>query len=192
MKEKDNNSDKTTALEHENVSEEQQIVEENAPNEPVSESEDKTVTKEPTWEEKYNELNDKYLRVVAEYDNYRRRTLKERMDLIKSAGEEILVNILPVVDNIERAQKSMENTKDVEPVIEGIDLIHKTFVEFLKQRGIKEMEAKGAAFDPDIHEALTKIPAPDAELCGKVVDVIEKGYLLNEKVVRFAKVIVGE
>ncbi len=192
MKEKDNNSDKTTALEHENVSEEQQIVEENAPNEPVSESEDKTVTKEPTWEEKYNELNDKYLRVVAEYDNYRRRTLKERMDLIKSAGEEILVNILPVVDNIERAQKSMENTKDVEPVIEGINLIHKTFVEFLKQRGIKEMDAKGAAFDPDIHEALTKIPAPDAELCGKVVDVIEKGYLLNEKVVRFAKVIVGE
>ncbi len=192
MKEKDNNSDKTTALEHENVSEEQQIVEENAPNEPVSESEDKTVTKEPTWEEKYNELNDKYLRVVAEYDNYRRRTLKERMDLIKSAGEEILVNILPVVDNIERAQKSMENTKDVEPVIEGINLIHKTFVDFLKQRGIKEMDAKGAAFDPDIHEALTKIPAPDAELSGKVVDVIEKGYLLNEKVVRFAKVIVGE
>ncbi len=190
----DETPDKTTAQDQEQItdaSEKETLNTENTQAETQNEEVEATVA-EPTWEAKYNELNDKYMRLVAEYDNYRRRTLKERMDLIKSAGEDILVNILPVVDNVERAQKSMQNAKEIEPVKEGINLIHKTFVDFLTRRGVKEMEAQGKDFDADIHEALTKIPAPQAELSGKVVDVIEKGYLLNEKVIRFAKVVVGE
>jgi len=190
----DETPDKTTAQDQEQImdaSEKETLNTENTQAETQNAEVEATVA-EPTWEAKYNELNDKYMRLVAEYDNYRRRTLKERMDLIKSAGEDILVNILPVVDNVERAQKSMQNAKEIEPVKEGINLIHKTFVDFLTRRGVKEMEAQGKDFDADIHEALTKIPAPQAELSGKVVDVIEKGYLLNEKVIRFAKVVVGE
>lgn len=148
--------------------------------------------KEPSFEEKYNELNDKYLRLSAEFDNYRKRTLKERMELIKSAGEDILVNFLPVMDNMQRAQKSAAESTDPEAVKEGINLIFKSLADFLTQRGIKEIDATGADFDTDLHEALTKIPAPDENLKGKVVDVIEKGYKLNDKVIRYAKVVVGE
>jgi len=154
--------------------------------------EEETVELEPTLEQKYNELNDKYLRLSAEYDNYRKRTLKERMEMMKTAGEDILRNILPVVDNVERAQKAIAEAKEIEPIREGIDLIHKTFVDFLSQRGIKEIESLEKEFDTDLHEALTKIPAPSEELKGKVVDVIEKGYLMNDKVIRFARVVVGE
>ncbi|NPA68844.1 MAG: nucleotide exchange factor GrpE [Chlorobi bacterium] len=143
-------------------------------------------------EEKYNELNDKYLRLVAEYDNYRKRTLKERMELIKTAGEDILVNFLPVMDNIERAKQSVDNAKDIEAVKEGINLIYKSISDFLKDRGIEEIEAEGEVFDTDLHEAVTKIPAPDENMKGKVVDVIEKGYKMNDKILRFAKVVVGE
>ncbi len=148
--------------------------------------------KEPTFEEKYNNLNDKYLRLSAEFDNYRKRTLKERMDLIKSAGEDILVNFLPVLDNIQRAQQSVNDSKDIKAIGEGVNLIIKTMSDFLLQKGIKEIEAVGKEFDTDLHEALTKIPAPSKKLKGKVVDVIEKGYTLNEKVIRFAKVVIGE
>jgi len=147
---------------------------------------------EKTDAEKLAELNDKYLRLAAEYDNYRRRTLKEKMDLSKSAGADILVNILPVIDDFERGLVTIDKATDVDAIKEGIHLIYSKFQEFLKQRGVKEIQAKEKEFDTDLHEAITKIPAPKEELKGKVVDVIEKGYYLNEKIIRFSKVVIGE
>ena len=114
------------------------------------------------------------------------------MELSKSAGEDILVNILPVMDDFERGMDSMAQAKDVDAVKEGVQLIYNKFKDFLKTRGIKEIEAKEKDFDTDLHEAITKIPAPNEELKGKVVDVIEKGYYMNEKVIRFSKVVIGE
>ena len=141
---------------------------------------------------KYDEINDKYIRLSAEFDNYRRRTLKEKMELIKSAGSEILVNILPVMDNFERGLSSIEETKDIESLKEGINLIYKNFKEFLTQKGVTEMGALEQDFDTDKHEAIAKIKAPNKKLKGKIVDVIEKGYKLNDKVIRYAKVVIGE
>ncbi len=166
----------------------------------AEDTKDKEEVKEETKEEKteksdkekYEEMNDKYLRLAAEYDNYRKRTLKERMELTKSAGEDILVNILPVIDDFERALGSIDQAKDIHAVKEGIQLIYNKFKEFLKQKGVKEIDAKEKEFDTDLHEAITKIPAPDEKLKGKVVDVIEKGYYLNDKVIRFSKVVIGE
>ena len=153
---------------------------------------DNKVSTEPTLEEKLAESRDKYLRLSAEFDNYRKRTLKEKMELTKSAGESILNNILPVMDDFDRALQLMESATDCVSMKEGIDLIYIKFQEFLKTNGLKEIEAVNKEFDTDLHEAITKIPAPDKKLKGKVVDVIQKGYYLNEKVIRFAKVVVGE
>lgn len=141
---------------------------------------------------KLREINDKYLRISAEFDNYRKRTMKERMELAKSAGESVLVNILPVIDDFERALGSVSEAKDINAVKEGLDLIYHKFKEFLSQQGIKEIEALNEDFDTDIHEAISKIKAPVKKLKGKVVDVIEKGYLLNDKVIRYSKVVIGE
>jgi len=141
---------------------------------------------------KLKEANDKYLRLYADFDNFRKRALREKMELIKSAGEDILVQILPVMDNFERAMQSIKTAKDTDAVKEGIELIFNNFKEFLNQKGIKEIEAVNKEFDTDLHEAITKFPAQDESMKGKVVDVIQKGYFLNEKVVRFAKVVVGE
>ncbi|WP_430810559.1 MULTISPECIES: nucleotide exchange factor GrpE [unclassified Carboxylicivirga] len=141
---------------------------------------------------KYNEVNDKYLRLSAEYDNYRRRTLKEKMELTKTAGESILLALLPVIDDMDRAVAHMDEAKDMEALKEGIKLIRTKFNDFLGRQGMKEIEAKDKEFDTDLHEAVTKIPAPTDEMKGKVIDCIEKGYTLNEKVVRFSKVVVGE
>jgi molecular chaperone GrpE len=141
---------------------------------------------------KLQDINDKYMRLSAEFDNYRKRTLKEKMELTKSAGEKILVNVLPVMDNFERALQSIDEAKDVEALKEGVHLIYNNFKEFISQNGVKEIEAINKEFDTDIHEAITKIPAPSDEMKGKVVDCVEKGYTLNEKVIRFSKVVVGE
>ena len=141
---------------------------------------------------KLAEMNDKYLRLSAEFDNYRKRTLKEKMELTKSAGEQILVNVLPVMDNFERALQSIESTADVAALKEGVDLIYLNFKDFLLQNGVKEQECLHADFDPELQEAITKIPAPTEDLKGKVVDCIQKGYTLYDKVIRFPKVIVGE
>ncbi|MDP4184946.1 MAG: nucleotide exchange factor GrpE [Bacteroidota bacterium] len=144
-------------------------------------------------ESKIEELQDKYLRLSAEFDNYRKRTLREKTELIKTAGEGILINILPVIDDFERARTAMQGDgTSIEAIRDGVDLIYNKFSEFLKQNGVVEIESANQDFNTDIHEALTKIPAPAEELKGKVVDVIQKGYLLNEKVIRFAKVVVGE
>lgn len=143
-------------------------------------------------EQRWHEMNDKYLRLSAEFDNYRKRTLKEKTELIKSAGERILGEILPVMDNFERALQSMETATDVPALREGVELIYSTFKDFLTQQGVQEMECIHAEFNPDLQEAVTKIPAPTEEMKGKVVDCIQKGYTLYDKVIRFPKVVVGE
>jgi len=138
------------------------------------------------------ELNDKYLRLSAEYDNYRKRTLKEKMDLVKSGGEQVLINILPVVDNLDRAMQSIREAHDLEAVKEGIELINNKFKEYLTQNGVKEIESQDQEFNREIHEAVTKIPAPTPEQKGKIIDVIEKGYYLHDRIIRFAKVVIGD
>lgn len=138
------------------------------------------------------DFQDRYIRLMAEFDNFRKRTLKERTELIKTAGEDILVNVLPVVDDFERGLQVIDKSEDIESVKQGIHLIYNKFREFLNQRGVKEIEAVQQPFNVDEHEAITKIPAPSEDLKGKVVDVVQKGYILNEKVIRFAKVVVGE
>lgn len=143
-------------------------------------------------EQKLAEKNDQLLRLHAEFDNYRKRTLKEKMELTKSAGEGLLINILPVIDDFERALQSISSASDIGGLKEGVELIHKRFSDFLANNGVKEIEAREQEFDTDLHEAITKIPAPAEELKGKVVDVIQKGYKLNDKVIRFAKVVIGE
>lgn len=157
--------------------------------------EDKNKKEDKKTEElgqKLAEINDKYLRLSAEFDNYRKRTLKEKMELTKNAGQQILEKILPVMDNFERALQSMETAKDVPALREGVELIYSTFKDFLAQNGVKEMECLHTDFDPEVQEAVTKIPAPTEDLKGKVVDCIQKGYTLNDKVIRFPKVVVGE
>jgi molecular chaperone GrpE len=144
------------------------------------------------FEIKLAELTDKHLRLQAEFDNYRKRTLRERAELIRTAGESVLVNILPVIDNFERALTIMKDIADDDPSKMGMILIYNQFRDFLKQNNLKEIEAVNQNFDVDHHEAITKFPAPTEELKGKVVDVIQKGYMLNDKVIRFAKVVVGE
>lgn len=138
------------------------------------------------------EWQEKYVRLSADFDNFRKRTMREKMDLIKTAGEDVLVSILPIIDDFERAMKAMENVTEVQPVKDGVELIYNKFNETLAQKGLKAIDAQNQEFNTDHHEALTKIPAPDESLKGKVVDVIQKGYMLQDKVVRFAKVVVGE
>jgi len=144
-------------------------------------------------EQKCKTLENDYLRLFAEFDNYRKRTLKEKSELIKSAGENILTNILPLIDDFERALKVMEETPgNLKTLKEGVELIYSKFVSFLNQNGVKAIEAEGEDFDTEFHEAVTTIPAPSEEMKGKVVDSIQKGYMLHDKVIRFSKVVIGE
>lgn len=140
----------------------------------------------------YDELNDKHLRLQADFDNFRRRTQKEKAELILSGGEKLLTNILPVMDDFERAIDHVDKSEDITAVKEGIHLIHDKFTGFLGQNGVKAIETENADFDTDLHEAITKFPAPSEEMKGKVIDCTQKGYYLNDKVIRFAKVVVGE
>lgn len=138
------------------------------------------------------ELKDRHLRLQAEFDNFRKRTLKEKTELIKSAGESVLSRIIVIVDDFDRALDTMVNVPEEDPAKIGFLLIHNKFKEFLIQNQVTEIEALGLDFDVDLHEAITKIPAPSEELKGKIVDVIQKGYQLNGKVIRYAKVVIGE
>jgi len=153
---------------------------------------DKKEDKIEELESQLKEMQDKHLRLQAEFDNFRRRTIKEKSELIKSGGESVLVNILPVIDDFERALETMKEISDDDSGKQGTRLIYNKFKEFLKQNNIKEIDAMEQEFDVDLHEAITKIPAPSKELKGKVVDVVQKGYCLNDKVIRFAKVVIGE
>lgn len=174
---------------------EQEEIKETARESQDNEATEATAENQPAAEEKLRaelaEANDKYLRLYAEFDNYKRRTSKERIDLLQTAGKDVIVSLLPTLDDFERALKSMETASDVDAVKEGILLVQHKLKSTLLQKGLKEMESKGNTFDPEIHEAITNIPAPSEELKGKVVDEIEKGYYLNDKVIRFAKVVVG-
>lgn len=140
--------------------------------------------------EKYDELNDKYLRLFSEFDNYRKRTAKEKIELSKTASESIMVDLLPVLDDFERALQTMEN-KETDANYEGVLLIYNKFKRTLEQKGLEEINAKEAVFDTDEHEALTNVPVTDENLKGRVLDVIQKGYKLNGKVIRYARVVVG-
>jgi molecular chaperone GrpE len=142
------------------------------------------------WEARYNEANDKYLRLYSEFDNYRRRSARERIDLVATAGADTLKDILPVIDDFERGLKNMETAADVLALREGVELIYNKLKNTLHGKGLEEMKAVGQPFDADIHEAITQVQAGE-DMIGKVVEELEKGYYLHGKVVRFAKVIIG-
>ncbi|MEK6478205.1 nucleotide exchange factor GrpE [Catalinimonas sp. 4WD22] len=144
-------------------------------------------------EEEVSAAKDKYLRLYAEFENYRKRTSKERLDLVKTANEELILDLLTVVDDLERSLQIFENKEEVAPMYEGISLVSQKFHKVLTQKGLKPMEVgPGNDFDSDYHEAVAQTPAPEDKLKGKIVDVVEKGYFLGEKVLRYAKVVIGQ
>jgi molecular chaperone GrpE len=167
----------------------------NAEKEEITVSPEQEVVPELSVEEKLQQdnaaLNDKYLRLFAEFDNFKRRTQKERVELLQTAGKDVIVSLLSVLDDFDRANKAMDGATDVVPIREGINLVHTKLKNLLAQKGLKEMESINTVFDTDNHEAITKIPAPNEDMKGKVIDELEKGYTLNDKVIRFAKVVVG-
>jgi molecular chaperone GrpE len=139
-----------------------------------------------------SELSDKYLRLSAEFQNYKRRTAKEKMDLIQTAGRDVIKVLLPVLDDFDRAKKAADDDDSVEAFSEGVQLVYEKLNRVLEQKGLKPLNANGEVFNPDFHEALTEIPAPTEDLKGKVIDTIEKGFALNDKIIRYAKVVVGK
>lgn len=143
-------------------------------------------------ETKIEELQDKYLRQVAEFDNYRKRTMKEKAEIIRNGGEKTITEILPVLDDFERALKTMETAEDVASVSEGVNLIFQKFSKILQQQGLKNIETEGADFNVDYHEAIALVPAPSDDLKGKILDCVQTGYMLNDKVIRHAKVAVAQ
>lgn len=147
---------------------------------------------EPTPEEKYAELNDRFLRLYAEFDNFRRRSNKEKLDVISTANASLLKDLLPVLDDFERAVANNEKVDDIQVVKEGFNLIHHKMKSILESKGLKAMEAKGAPFDSELHEAIANIPAMEEAQKGTVIDDVERGYYLHDKVIRFAKVVVGQ
>lgn len=162
-------------------------------NEPAAENTDaaKPESRVAELEQQVAALNDKYLRLYSEFDNYRRRTVKENLELRKTAAEEIIKKLLPVIDDFDRAIRNNATATDVAAVNEGVQLIAGKIHTMLNQQGLEAMNANGQPFDPEFHEAITEIPAPTPDLKGKVVDEVEKGYLLAGKVIRYAKVVVG-
>jgi len=161
-------------------------------NETTDQAADEIVDEIELMAQRLTEMNDKNLRLMAEFDNYRKRTLKERMDLLKTAGEKVLVDMLPLVDDFERGLKAMETSDDVQAVKDGVDLIYAKFLAFLSQNGVKAIPTENENFNTEFHEAITTFPAPTAEQKGKIIDCVSKGYTMNEKVIRFSKVVVGE
>ena len=143
-------------------------------------------------QKKYDELNDSHLRLRAEFDNYRKRTLREKSELIKNGGEGALTHLLPVVDDLQRALDNIHKATDMNAVAEGVDLIYNKFVAYLNSQGVKAIEVIGKPFNLESSEAIATIPAPQPELKGKVLDCVQTGYTLNDKVIRHAKVVVGE
>ncbi|MFN8311033.1 MAG: nucleotide exchange factor GrpE [Chitinophagales bacterium] len=139
-----------------------------------------------------DEQKDKYLRLFADFDNFKKRNAKERLELIQTAGKDVILDMLPVLDDFERALKAAQNTNEVKPVVEGMELIMNKLSKALEAKGLKAIESKGREFNVEHHEAITEIPAPSADMSGKVLDEVEKGYYLNDKIIRFAKVVVGK
>ncbi len=147
---------------------------------------------EETLETKYERLNDTHLRLMAEYDNYRKRTLKEKSELIRNGGEKTLKDLLPVIDDLDIALANIEKAEDLASVVEGVKLIHAKFLDFLKRQGVQAIETEGQNFDDELHEAIATFPAQEEEQKGKIIDCVKKGYTLNEKVMRHASVVVGQ
>ena len=174
---KTNKKDKTASKSKKNKPEDKEVEKNSSENEIQKEDQD---------------FKEKYIRLYSEYENYRKRTAKEKIDLITNASENVIKELLPILDDFERAIDNNKNVEDARVIKEGFDLIYSKMHKGLINQGLKPMEANGKDFDSEIHEAITKIPAPNEKLKGKVVDVIEKGYQIHEKVIRYAKVVVGE
>ena len=174
---KTNKKDKTSSKSKKNKPEDKEVEKNSSENEIQKEDQD---------------FKEKYIRLYSEYENYRKRTAKEKIDLITNASENVIKELLPILDDFERAIENNKNVEDASVLKEGFDLIYSKMHKGLINQGLKPMEANGKDFDSEIHEAITKIPAPHEKLKGKIVDVIEKGYQINEKVIRYAKVVVGE
>ncbi|MEE9373156.1 MAG: nucleotide exchange factor GrpE [Saprospiraceae bacterium] len=143
-------------------------------------------------ESELEESKDKHLRLYAEFENYKRRTVKERIDLMKNAAQDIMSSLLPVLDDFDRAKKSADNNESGEQFSEGVTLVYNKIHSTLQNKGLKVMKSNGELFNPEIHEAITEIPAPSDDMKGKIIDTIEKGYQLNDKIIRYAKVVVGK
>jgi len=173
-----------------------EILSDNLPNEQIEETPEENTNEESeettdNLSEELAQLKDSHLRLMAEYDNYRKRTIKEKADLIKNGGEKILIGLLPVLDDFERALENIDKAKDLAAVKEGVELIQQKFLSFLQHNGVKLMESTGQIFDDEQHEAIAMIPASNEEEKNKVADTVQTGYTLNEKVIRHAKVVVA-
>ncbi len=184
-------SNHTKIMANEEVKEEQQdnssekeIVTESAEQAPELTELEKAVAESADWK-------DKYVRLYAEFDNYKRRTSKERIDLLKTANESLMSSLIPIVDDFDRALKNIPATEETKVLREGVELIHNKFNKTLEQKGLVPMNAQGEVFNTELHEAITQIPAPTEDMKGKVVDEVEKGYFLGDKVIRYAKVVIG-
>ncbi len=151
-----------------------------------------TPKEEESFEAKYERLNDTHLRLMAEYDNYRKRTLKEKSELIRNGGEKTIKDLLPVLDDLDIAIVNIEKSEDLASVVEGVKLIHNKLLDFLKRQGVEAIETEGQAFDDELHEAIATFPAQDEDQKGKIIDCVKKGYKLNDKVMRHASVVVGQ
>ena len=162
-------------------------------NEENQDVETKEAVSEPSAEEQIQAEKDKFLRLFAEFENYKKRTSRERIELFKTAGQELMTSLLPIVDDFERALSHIEEDKEAEELSKGVLLIYNKFYNTLEQKGLSKIETKaGDTFDAEIHEAITQIPAPSEELKGKVIDCVEKGYRLGDKVIRYPKVVIGQ
>ncbi len=192
MKEQEGTEKELNQEEQANISSDELQEEQAEINELDEEVEEAAKDQSNNAEDELAQLKDKHLRLQAEFDNFRRRTMKEKAEIIKAGGEQVLKNIIPVIDDLDRAMDAFKEMEDHDPLKQGIILIHNKFSDFLKQNNLVEIDAAEKDFDTDLHEAITKIPAPTEELKGKVVDVIQKGYMLHDKVVRYAKVVIGE
>nr|MBS0037730.1 nucleotide exchange factor GrpE [Saprospiraceae bacterium] len=142
--------------------------------------------------EELNKMNDKYLRLLAEFDNFRRRTAKDQLELRKTASKDIMTDLLPVLDDFDRALKLIKESDQDDSVLMGFKLVYQKLSKILESKGLLVMDSEGKAFDPEMHEAITEVPAPSKKDKGKVLDTVEKGYLLNDKIIRYAKVVVGK
>ncbi len=158
-----------------------------------NESQETPTESEPSSAEvELQEMKDKFLRLYSEFDNYKKRTSKERLELFKTAGQDIITSLLPVLDDFDRTMKVLDGSNDIQAIKEGIQLVHSKFKGILEHQGLQSFSAINQEFDADLHEAITNIPAPTDDMKGKVIDEVEKGYKLHDKLIRFAKVVVGE
>ena len=185
---KKENEEKNGILNEENV--ENTAAETTTEAAPEAENSAEEATVESSLADKILEMNDKHLRLMADFENYKRKTIKERADLIKYGGEQVFINLLPIIDDFERAIQHLP--EEDSPIKEGIVLIHSKFVNFLNSNGVKEIETKDADFNTDFHEAISLFPAPAPELKGKIIDCTQKGYTFHDKVIRYSKVVVAE